>query len=65
MDSISVICEPTADEEALVVMRFRAWFRDPDALTLIIHKRGAELAEPEGTVRLECGPADLQPVQTC
>lgn len=66
MDRITVIAEPTPEEEQLVVMRFRAWFRDPDALTLILHKPGARLATDDaGVVRLECDGRDLRPVQTC
>lgn len=37
-----------ADPEADAVLRFRAWMRDPDALTFIVHKPGSQWEAPNG-----------------
>ena len=39
--TVRVIADVTEDQEADAVLRFRAWMRDPDTYTFIVHKVGA------------------------
>jgi hypothetical protein len=48
MPLVRLIADPKLENEQAAVLKFRAWFNDPEATSLVLHKTGAIYDGPGG-----------------